>query len=152
MGIAGSVHRDAGDVEHPLAPLPQERQQQRGTAARLVGGPEDVEPEAEHLVEEGGEVLLDVLDPAREQDLALRAEHHRPVERLSRIHANPYPPAHCAVPPVLLVYGCSDVPSELPADGSLRSDLLVSRHSLLAVGVSQGAEGQIRGSRRAAEY
>ena len=44
-----------------------------GTASGLVGGPDSVAPEGERLVDEGTEVGLIVLDPARGQALTLAA-------------------------------------------------------------------------------
>ena len=146
VGVAGPVHRDAGRVEHPLAPLPKERQQQRGAPTGLVNGPGGLCSQSEDLLEKDTEVGLIVLDPTREQDTALGVEHHRPVELLSDIDADPHS-AHSCLP---CVYG-SEVPWELPAVGSLRSDRS-SPISSLAVGASQGAGGQILRSHRAAEY
>jgi hypothetical protein len=118
VGIARPVHRDAGRVEHPLALLPKERQEQSGAPAGLIDGPGNLlRSRSEDLLEKGGEVGLIVLDPAREQDTSLSVEHHRPVEPLPGIDADPHPVHGC----LLRVYG-SDEPSGLPAVGSLRSD------------------------------
>jgi hypothetical protein len=48
-------------------------------------------PEAEgaYLVQERADVRLVVLDPPGEQGLPFVAEHHRPVEALARVHADP---------------------------------------------------------------
>ncbi len=126
--VARPVHCDAGRVEDPLLSLPQKRQQQRGAATGLVGGPDDVDSKREHLLNESREISLVVVCLAREEDLALLADRYSPVEALARVHAHPHPAAQ--EDRLLYVSGSEHLPPGLPAVGSLRSDLSSSPISM----------------------
>lgn len=86
VGVAGPVHGQPGEVDDPLVPLPQERQQEEGRAAPgLVDGPNDFPTgEGESLVDEGHEGGLVVLDPSGEKFGSRGVEQVGPVELLTR--------------------------------------------------------------------
>src|SRR5829696_1534969 len=88
--VTGPVHREARDVQDPLVASPKECQQQRCTASGLVDRPARLATRnGEDLFDERREVGLLVLDPAREQDLTLGIDDHRPMEFLAHVHADP---------------------------------------------------------------
>ena len=88
--VTGPVHREAQDVQDPLVASPKQCQQQRRTACGLVDRPARLATRnGEDLFDERREVGLLVLDPAREQDLTLGIEDHRPMEFLAHVHADP---------------------------------------------------------------
>jgi hypothetical protein len=122
VSVAGPVDGEAGDVEDPLVPLPQQRQEQRRATSGLVDGPdESASPgEGEDLLDEPKEVRLVVLDPSGEKLHAGGVHHVRPVELLAGVDAHPSL-VHEDLPSFVL-----HEPSERPADGSLRSECLTT--------------------------
>ncbi len=117
VGVTGPVYGESGDVEDPLVSLPQQRQQKRRRASGLIYRPEDLFREAESLVYEFGELGLVVFYLPGEQLCPRGVEHVRPVRLFSRIYADPGS-VHDHLRPSLTGL----LPSEHPADGSLRSD------------------------------
>jgi hypothetical protein len=134
VGVAGSVYGEAGDVENPLIPFPQQRQQQRCATSRLIYRPDDLFRQEGDLIDELGDVRLVVFDLTGELLPPRSVQHVSPVKLLASIYSHPGF-VHDHLHPSL-----SSSPSKYPADSSPRSDS--ARRSLLAVGASRGTEGR----------
>src|SRR5215212_8199786 len=142
VGVAGAVDDQAGNVENPLPPLPQQRQQERRAPTGLVDGPHEFSRKRERLVDELEEVGLVVFDPARKH-LVARArsvERVSPVELLAGIDADPG-----FVHEDLLHHSLAFEPSptERPADGSLCSESPISPISISGRGLPVRDRGAI---------
>src|SRR5215211_5596115 len=139
VSVAGTVDGEAGNIDHPLTALPQERQEQGGASTGLVDGPHDIFRKGERLVDERREAPLVVFDPAGEHLRARGVKRAGPVERLSRIDANPSF-VHENLHPSL---AGNPSPSENPADGSLCSECWTSPISISGRGLLERGRGAI---------
>jgi hypothetical protein len=118
VGVAGPVHGKAWQVDDPLLPLPQQRQQEGSAAPGLVDGPDGLLGQGEDLVDEPQEVGLVIFDLPGEKFRSRSVEDMSPVELLAGIDPRPH-----LVHESLRLLGCQRIsPVEDPADGSLCSE------------------------------
>lgn len=139
VSVAGTVYGEAGNVEDPLAPLPQQRQKKRRASTGLVDGPYEVSRDRERLVDERREVGLVVFYPAGEKLRTRGVERMSPVELFSSVDADPGCVHECLHPSL----AGNPSPSEDPADGSLCSESSTTPISISGRGLLERGRGAI---------
>ena len=140
VSVARTLDGKAREVEDPLLPLPQKRQQERRAAPWLVDGPDGLLREGEHLVDESREVGLLVFDPAGEDLLSRSVENVSPVELLAGVDADPHLGVHQFLHPSV---ASDSSPVEDPADGSLCSESWTSPISMSGRSLLKRGRGAI---------
>jgi hypothetical protein len=80
VGVSGTIHGHARNGNHPLASLPKKGERQGGDSSRNIDRPNPLLSELDPLIDRLSDVLLGVLNPARQQRLASIVYYSEPVE------------------------------------------------------------------------